>query len=278
MIKDVFGALGASTRRLFKKWPALLLAVALYAALIGCGWLFFSTRVATVLQVVATLAAPVLAVILFFVLQTMLARFSIEDRAFRLLGTSLKRFWAVLLISLPLIAIAAAVIYFSGEITDSFKPAVQQTARNIPARLRNVARPATQSTPWQVTLVTTIQYILLLVALPLAAISLWGSTARDGLGTALRKSGRTLARAFGPRSVLVYAIGFLFFGLIPYQLIFTATHANNPWVEAGLLAARLMLAWLLSLIGWAVTVGAIAELKRTTVEAGLSREAEHAPA
>jgi hypothetical protein len=244
MIKDVFGALGASARRLFKKWPALLLAIALYAALIGCGWLFFSTRVATVLQVVATLVAPVAAVILFFVLQTMLARFPVEDRAFRLLGTSLKRFWAVLLISLPLIAIAAAVIYFSGEITESFKPAVQQTARNIPARLRNAARPATQSTPWQVTLVTTIQYVLLLVALPLAAIGFWGSTAREGLGTALRKSGKTLAGAFGPRAVLVYAIGFLFFGLIPYQLVFTPTHANNPWVEASLLGTRLMLAWL----------------------------------
>lgn len=272
------GAVGASTRRLFKKWPALLLALALYAALIGCGWLFFSTRVATVLQVVATLVAPVAAVILFFVLQTMLARFSVDERALRLLGMSFKRFGALLLITLPLIAIAAAVIYFSEEITESFKPAVQQTARNIPARLRNVARPATQATPWQVTLVIAIQYVLLLVVLPLAAISLWLSTAREGLAPAIRHSGKSLARAFGPRPVLVYAIGFVFFGVIPYQLVFTATHANNPWVEAGLLGTRLVLAWLLALIGWGVTVGAIGELKGPPVEAGLSREAEHAPA
>jgi len=261
MIKNVFNAIATSIRGLLRKWPALLLILVVYAALLGSVYLFFSTSVGTVGQVALTFVLPVAALVLFFVLQTMAARFGVEPRAPRLLGCSLRDFWSLLLISIPIVLLGWLIVVLTMHVEDSFKPAVQQAARNLPARLKNLPRPAAQAVPWQVTLATTVANVLLVVALPLAAIHLWIRTAREGLKSAIKSSARLIAGAFAPRSVLIYALGLLMFAAVPYFLVFTRTPAGNAWVEAGLLVARLVLAALFSLIGWVVTVGALAELK-----------------
>ena len=106
---------------------------------------------------------------------------------------------------------------------------------------------------------TTIEYLLFCLVLPLGAIHLWIGTARDGLQQTFKSFLRILARSYAPRSVLIYAIGFVFFAVAPYFLIITKTPVSNAWLDAGLLVARLLLAVLLSLIAWVVTVGALGE-------------------
>jgi hypothetical protein len=278
MIKQILKSIAASTRLVFKRWPAALLLLLIDGALAAATYLFFSTREATVGQVLLSLMLPLLAVMLFFVLQTMIARLGSEANTPRLIAESLRDFWKLILISIPIIAVAWLIIYVAGRIEESFTPAVQQATRTLPAKPRNPVRPAGSSVPWQVTLTTTVKYVLLLVAIPLAAVHLWLRTAREGLKIAVKTSGRLLGHAFGARSVLVYALGFVVFGVLPYFLLFTRTPANNAWVEAGFLGARLLIAGLLSLIGWAITVCALGDLRAETSTADeLHQGTEHAP-
>ena len=60
--------------------------------------------------------------------------------------------------------------------------------------------------------------------------------------------------------MLVYAIGFVFFGVLPYFLLFSRTQASSMWLDVGLLFCRLSLAVLLSLVGWVITLGALTSL------------------
>ena len=90
-----------------------------------------------------------------------------------------------------------------------------------------------------------------------------------------------VARAFAPQSVVTYAIGFVFFAIIPYFLIVPTTHLTNPWLETGLLVARLALAVALSLVGWVVSIGALGELSygsQATTAAQPSQGSDHVPA
>ena len=56
MIKDVFHAIASATGKLFHSWRTLLMLLALYLAILGSGYLFFSTREATIAQLLATFA------------------------------------------------------------------------------------------------------------------------------------------------------------------------------------------------------------------------------
>jgi hypothetical protein len=163
-------------------------------------------------------------------------------------------------ISLPLILIAVLAVYLFGKVGSTAPTtAVREAARALPASPRPPASPKPQPVSLQSVAVTTIEYLLFCLILPLAAIHLWIGTARDGLKQTLKQSPRILARAFAPRSVLIYAIGFVFFAVVPYFLIVTKTPVSNAWLDAGLLVLRLLLAVLFSLIGWVVTVGALGE-------------------
>jgi hypothetical protein len=119
------------------------------------------------------------------------------------------------------------------------------------------------------------------LVLPLAAIHLWIGTARDGLKQTFKSFLRILGRAYAPRSVLIYAIGFVFFAVAPYFLIVTKTPVSNAWLDAGLLVTRLLVAALFSLIGWVVTVGALGERGEASGAASVAQPSEgpgHVPA
>jgi hypothetical protein len=132
---------------------------------------------------------------------------------------------------------------------------------------------------WQSLLIATLEYLLFCLILPLAAIHLWIATARDGLKKTFKRSARIIGRAFAPQSVVIYAIGFVFFAVVPYFLIVTKTPVNSAWLDAGLLVARLLLAVLFSLIGWVVTVGALARPGEEPVVASVDELKEcHYPA
>jgi hypothetical protein len=278
MIKNIVGSIAASTRALFSRWPALLVMIALYLAMLAAVYIFFTTREATVGQLVVNLLAPLAAIVLFFVLQAMAARFSIEQRAGGLLLSSLKSIGAMLAVTIPIVLLIWLILYLAGDIQESVKPAVQQAARAVPGRIKNVARPQ-QPVPWPVVVTTTIEYVLLLLALPLLAIQNWISAGRHGLAVATKSTWRNVVYAFAPSSVITYLAGFLVFAVAPYLLLSSTTHASNAWVEAGLFGLRLLAGSLLVLIGWVVTVGALARLRETAAPASeLGEGTEHAPA
>ncbi len=273
MIKTVFSAISSSARSLFRFWRALIIFFLLYAAMLGAVYLFFAGRETTtaqlLLNVVLALAVPVL----FFVLQTMAVRSTnTQGHARTLTAGALRDFWKLLLISLPMIAVVGLLVYLLAQI----KVGPEQTAV-IPPPPRATVAKATPPLQWQAVAIASIQYLLLCLVLPLSLIHLWIATARDGLKAAIKGIVRTLGRALAPSSVLIYVIGFVFFAALPYFLLFNKTQASSTWLDIGLLSGRLLLSVLLSLVGWVVTLGALAQLtpgemaNMGSVEAGDAR-------
>jgi hypothetical protein len=259
MIKDMFNAFKAATRRLLQSWRALLIMLALYLAMIGSVYLFFSTREATIGQVVVTFALGILAPFLWLVIQGMAVGYASEDRAGKLLVRSLADFWKLALIAIPLFLVVGLAVYYLGSVESKL---MQETVRSVaaPRRLPLARVPAVRSAPWQAIALSTLQYLLLLLVLPLALIHLRIDAASTGLKTAFKRFPVTFAKAFAPRSVLVYAIGFVLFAIVPYFLITRRTPVTSPWLDVSLLGVRLTLAVLFSLIGWVVTVAALTRL------------------
>lgn len=275
MIKRILHALASSWRDLLRNWLALIIMFVLYLAMLGAIYLFFVTREATIAQLLLSMLLAIAAPVLFFVIQTMAARYRDEQgHAGRLLETSARDFWKLLVIAVPLILIAVLAVYLFAKIEPNAPAAaIREAARSVPAPRRPVA-PKPQPVDWRTVAITTLEYLLFCLALPLAAIHLWNRAARDGVKQTFKRSPRILARAFAPQTVLTYAIGFVFFAVIPYFLIVPTTHVANAWLEAGLLVARLVLAALFSLVGWVVTVGALGELSESTSAVSAAQESE----
>ncbi len=262
-MKKLLSSFSTSFRTLFHRWGALLILLALYTGMLGTTYLFFVTREGSIGQLLLSLALALVAPILFFVIQTMSARYSDSTQStWSLFGHSLRDFWKLLVISMPIIIVALLAIYFLGKVETTNSPATtaQNTARTLPAAPAAPRQVVTKPQPvsWQSIAVTTVEYLLFLLVLPLASIHLWISAARDGVGATFKRVHRLLWRAFSPRAVIVYAVGFVVFAVVPYFLIVTRTPANSAWMDVGLLLLRLFAAVLVSLFGWVVTVGALA--------------------
>lgn len=254
MIKETFVAVGQAARGLFRGWGGLAVLHLLYAALLAAAYWFFATGVATVAQLVVTGLTFLLAPLLFLVLQAAAAHFAVgETRAGALAARALRDFWKVLVVSLPLVAIGVGLVYLLGKL-----PAAEEAAQTAATAGPRAALP--RPLHWQDALASTLWLLLLGFALPLAAAHLWLSVARDGLKATLKSFHRVAGRAFLPRSVLVYALGLLVFGLMPYFIIFTRTPVKAAWGELALFGLRLALAFVFTLWGWAVTLGALAAL------------------
>jgi len=284
-MKRVWNQFTSAARQLFRHWGALLILLLLYLAMLGATYQFFVTREATIVQLILSVVLALIAPILFLVIQVMAARYDRQhQRAWGLLGGSLRDFWKALVISLPLILIAAVALYLftkpaAPAPTSPATSVVRDAARTPPATPRPVA-PKPPAATWQSVAVSTLEYLLFCLILPLAAIHLWIGTAREGLAPTFKQFHRILGRAFAPRSVVIYVIGFVFFAVVPYFLIVTRTPVNTPWLDAGLLVTRLTLATLLSLIGWVVTVGALGKQdeRGAAAVAQPSQGAGHVPA
>jgi hypothetical protein len=283
MINRIFQSLTSASRELFRRWGALLILLALHLATLGAIYQFIATREATVGQLFLSLLFALAAPVLFLVVQTMAARYNQgSQRAWGLLGGSVRDFWKLLVISLPLILIAVLAGYLFGKIeTTAPAAAVHEAVRAVPAPPR-VPTPKPQPVHWQSVAITTIEYLLFCLVLPLAAIHLWIGAARDGLKQTFKRSPRILVRAFAPQSVVIYAMGFVIFAVVPYFLIVPRTPVSSAWwLDAGLLGARLLMAVLFSLIGWVVTVGALGargEANGAVSVAQPSEGAGHVPA
>ena len=263
MIKDSFNAIGASARELFRNWRGLALLCALYLALLACVYVFFATGVATAWQLVLSAAAALLT-LLFFLLQSAVANFAQPRTNFGALARrALRDFLKVVLLSLPVIAIAVGIIYLLGKL-QAYLPKPVEAAHAVVA-VAHTEPPAPLH--WQDALVSTLWLLLLGIVLPLVAAHLWLSAARDRLLFTLKRIHRVVARAFAPQSVFIYVVGFFVFALVPYFVLFTRTQVSNGWAELFFFGLRLALAFVLTLWGWTITLGALARATPTPPEA-----------
>ena len=260
MLTETFHSIITAARKVFANWRAMLLLAFVYAALLATLYFFVAVREASIAQVALTFALAIAAPLLFFVLQSMVASQTDDPGVGALLKRSFGSFWKLILISLPLIALAILIAYLLGKWQNHLAANLANSGDQLARSLNEVAnRPRGAARPinWKVAMLSTVRYLAFGLVLPLVAIHLWLATAREGLGAAIRKIGTHLARAFAPQSVLIYIAGFLIFGVAPYFLLFRTTQTNHAWIELLLLGARLAVVFALTLFGWVITVRAL---------------------
>ena len=271
MLTETFHSLVAAARNVFRNWQSTLLIAAVYASLLALLYLFVSIREATLAQVTLTFAFAVAVPLLFFILQAMI----LSGSALQVAGESssethqvtagfvirrgLTSFWKVLLISLPLIALAILIWYLLAKAQNHFGQSPEPAINTLHplATTANAPHPA-RPINWRVALFSTLRYLSFGLGLPLVAIHLWLATVHDGLGGTIRKTATLLPRAFAPQSVLIYIAGFIIFAVAPYFLLFKTTQTKHAWLELAFLVVRLVVVFALTLFGWTITVLALA--------------------
>lgn len=258
MLTETFHSIAAAARNVFINWRTMLLVAIVYASLLAVLYFFVAVREASIAQVSLTFALAIAAPILFFVLQAMVANDGGESSMGSFVKKSVFSFWKLVLISLPLIALAVLIAYLLAKAQNHFGAGISNSAEPLrPLATMAKARDAARPVDWKAAMISSVRYLAFGLVLPLAAIHLWIATVREGLGLAIRKVHSHLSRAFAPQSVLIYMAGFLIFGIAPYLLLFRATPTKHAWLEMSLLVIRLAVVFALTLIGWAITVRAL---------------------
>jgi hypothetical protein len=275
MIKDSLNALADSARNAFRGWRGLLLLSALYLLLLACVYEFFSVGVATAWQLIVSGVAAVAAPLLLFVLLAATAHFALPDsiRTGALARRTLRDFVKVLLLAVPVAALGWLVFYLLGKLPEHLPKIVEGP--------RVVVSATAESRPvplhWQETLTSGLWVLLFGIVLPLVAAHLWLAVARDGFVPTLKRIHRVIARAFAARSVLVYVVGFFVFALVPYFVLYTRTSVTNGWMELFIFGLRLAFAFVLTLCGWTITLGALARVTPPEAPAAEVAPAPDAP-
>lgn len=261
MLSETFQSITNAVRKVRSNWTSMALLALVYAALLAALYFFLAVREASVVQVAVTFLLAIAAMILFFLLHALIASRAAtgpETNLTALLKRAGSNLWKLVVISLPLIGLAILIAYLLNKAQNFFGVSAS-TAREVLDPLTN-SRTRTRSRPpidWKIALFSWLRYLAFALVLPLAAIHLWLATVREGLGAAVRRIGTHLARAFAPQSVLIYIVGFVVFGVLPYFLLFKPTPTNKAWLEISLLVLRLGVVFALTLFGWVVTVWAL---------------------
>jgi len=258
MLTESFQSIATATRQLLRNWGVMIVFAGLYASLISGLYLFATIREASAKQVVLSLVLAVAMPFLFFVLQAAGASQTRSLRAGPLLGGALRNSWKVIVVSVPLIALAVLLAFLLGKAqsymgTDGRE--LSDVAAQCQLRASNDGRPALR---WSQVILNAIRYLSLGFVLPLIAIHLWNASVGSDLQATIRASKDLVVRAFAPRSVLTYTAGFVVFGVIPYLLLFKSIPAGKAWIEITFFVARLILVFVLTLFGWVVTMSALA--------------------
>jgi hypothetical protein len=271
MLTETFQSIIAATRNVLRNWRQMLIVAVVYAGLLAALYIFVVTREASLLQVIATFVLAIVAPVLFFLLQSMVVggvASSDEPTPGGLLRRSLSNVWKLVVVTIPLIALAILIAYLLNKAQGRFGTTIPPEAAELPERIAGSGREASRPIDWKAATFSTVRYLFFGVVLPLLAIHVWLTTARDGLASVIKKVGAVMARAFAPRSVLIYFLGFIIFGVIPYFVLFKSTSTKYAWLELFLLSARLAVVFALTLFGWVITVKALA--------LGNSASADHA--
>lgn len=256
-LKTIF----ASGRGLLRQWRVMAVMAAVYALLLAALFLFVTTKEATRWQVMWTLVFAAFVPAFFFLLQAMIVNYAHGEAVVpKLIRRSFRDSCKLALSSIPLALLIYLCIFLLSRrsaIELPFSYFTSEMGSALGASSSSSTAEASALT-WSQLLLSTLRLLAFAVILPLGAIHVWGATLREGLRAAFKKLPRTLFRAFAPQSALVYTGGLLLFGLIPYFLLFTHTPASNTWVEFSLFVARLLLVFVFTLYGWALTMSALA--------------------
>ncbi len=275
MIKEALAALGDSARDLFRNWRVLLLLALLYALLLASVYFFFQTGVANAWQLVVTAVTALAAPLLLLLLEAASANAALPGAtAARVARRAPRDLLKVLLLALPVVALALLFVYLLDKLP-GWLPKIEEAPSASVVSSVVEARP--NPLHWQDALTSSLWLLLLGVALPLLAAHLWLSAAREGLGATLKGLHRVVGRAFAPRSVLVYALGLVVFGLTPYFVVYTRTAFSNGSAELFIFGLRLALAFGLTLAGWLITLGALARVTPPLAQTPAAPEPAAAP-
>ena len=259
MFRNILNALTSAVRTLFGNGKMVAAFVVLYATFIFALYLFFTTSEANIWKIALSILLTIVLLSLFFVLQAMGVNYSAQERKLStLLTQSAREFWKLLVLTLPIIILAGLVIWGVNKLGTSFTTGIREAALSAGAEAKIKAGEERIKTLELITTIVTALLIYFIV--PLFSIHLWIATLRDGIWQTLKGFGRIILRAFAPRSVLTYLLGFLVFGVIPYFIITTRTLLKNPWLDLSVLGFRITLALLIGLLGWVVTVGTLSLL------------------
>jgi hypothetical protein len=260
--------MGRAVGRLFGNWRALVVLLLLYTAMLASLYFFIAVREASLWQVFVTFLLAALVPVLFFIIQVIGVRYvDTGARVKELLRAGVRDFWKLLVVTVPLLLLVWLIAYIFSKFQVGVAPAVTEAGRAAAAGAAGAARTTTASGgdaglfSWKEVIITTLRFLLLGLVMPLLAIQLWIEAAREGLVRAFKHTGRVVGRALAPGAVLVYAIGLLFFGVIPYFLITMSYSRGGAWTEISLLGARLLLASLFMLFGWLITIGALSGMR-----------------
>ena len=259
MLKNSLEALGGAARTLWRNRGALAIFNALYAALLIALYLFVSTTEARVWKIALSALLAVVAPVLFFMIQAAGVRYAPGEVApVMLMRHALRDFWKIFLVTLPFIALGVLVWYLLDKLQLRFP--IAETAETTRTSVLYPATPPPLPLRWQNVVFPALRLVALGVVLPLAAIHFWIALAHRGLKETLKKSPRILAGAFAPQSIFIYAVGLFVFALVPYFLVFTRTSVTNGWLELIIFGLRLALAFVFTLWGWTITLGALTNI------------------
>lgn len=240
---------------------ALLVFAIIYAFLLVASYIFISIREATILQVLVTYALMILIPIGFFTLQASIINRALDQKfRWRVILIDALKFLAVVI---PLLLLAWLLLYLLNKLAARYPAPVVQAPPPI-----NQGPPPPSATPalhWPSVIFTTLRFVLLGVAFPLAAIHLWIAVAggefrglfRDGAKSFFKRIGSALARAFSSDSVLIYGLGLIIFFVLPYVILVPTFSVSGNKREFAFFGLRLLLAFLFSLVGWVATLTAL---------------------
>ena len=248
-----------ATKSLLTNPKALAILATLYALLLATLLGFIRTREATVWQVVLTMLFFALIPIEFFVLQAAILQHARADkfRWAQMIRDAIK----LAVVTIPIILLGCALYYLLNK-WQAHYPAPDPVLTSPPSK----GPPAAQLLHWPTVLFATLRCLLLGIALPLATIHLWIEvTARDlrasldgGAKTVLQRIGNALAGAFAFDSVLTYGLGLIVFVLVPYAILFVPISVKGNKTDFAVFVLRLVLVYVFTLIGWIVTLTALA--------------------
>lgn len=252
-----------TTRALLTNPRALAIFAVLYAVLLLSLYGFISVREATPWQVLVTLLFVVLIPVEFFVLQSAILQHS-RAPGFQW-GQIIRDAIKLAVVTIPVILLGFLLVYLLNKLQARFPAPVAVGLQISPGP----AKPPPLHLPS--VLFATLRFLLLGLVLPLTAVHLWIEvTAHDvrtslggGATSVLKRIGNVLARALAFDSVLIYTLGLIFFVLAPYAILFVRIPVKGTKTDFAVFIARLLLVYVFTLIGWLVTVSALA---RTTAE------------
>lgn len=257
MIRHTIDSILQTTRALFSDRGSLAILAGLYMLLLAALYGFVATREATVWQILLTLLFLATAPAVFFLLQAAIINRARAGRIewSRVLRDSTK----FALLALPVILVGLGIMWLLNRWQVHFPaPHVNPTPL--------LSTPAAAPMHWPTVLFATLRALIFGIALPLALIQLWVEAAGQNLLAFVRVGGRAflsrlgqiLARAFAPRSVLIYMLGLIIFALLPYVLLFVHIPVKGTWSEMSIFTVRLVLVFLFILLGWVITLSTFA--------------------